>query len=305
MGNDMLRKFSVALAYVAITSWVFLLAGPPPAHAGGALKRTPSGEKDEFIIFGEIIFIGSADYWETSYDPEVDAPVDYLATYSSTEGAREYLDFVGIELYASGALITSVNSTSTASGLTTHSIDWFKVSVGELEFSDFGTNVNVQNAVADGGPYPWSTVTTACSGFYPSCDWLWGQAISPSTVSPDIGLTLDSALVGGTSQHGVNFYAGGPVGSLPEIDGGVEHTIVDMLSPAYLMVDLDVPDLPTTWTTAYGSNVRVVAALEEGYYYYRVYVPAMDLRGAAVLVFLVLGAGSIFLAWPRRRARAH
>ena len=226
----------------------------------------------------------------------------YLAHVRHTlapDAAREHLDMVGIDLLTVARMQAKMDGTTTAGGITEHSISWLVVTMGELAFSDFDTNVEMDTAESDAGPYAETAIDDSCLGYYP-CDWLWGQAFDPLSIYPDdTTLEMDNSYASG-AQRGVNVYAAGGPGALPEIDGAVETTWAD--GPAYLMVDLLVEDLPATWVTANGDNVRVVARIGYGVYYYGVYVPAMSLRGGAVLVMAVLAAGLLALALPRKRA---
>ena len=279
-----------------------MFLGSEVVFAAGAAKRTSSTVKDELFLVGEeVIFIGSASYWNASYDPFVDSPLNLLDSYlPSASAALTHLDEVNIALGSRAYLQARTNSTNTVSGVTTHSVDWLKVQIGSLEFSGFGTNVVMKTAVGDSPPYPYATVDTVCSGINP-CDWLWLQAISPTTVSPPgTSLTLDSSL-SGSEQYGVNLYAGADIGTLPSVTGAVETTAPSSGESLYV-IDLIVPDLPAAWTALYGSNVRIGVYLEYGVFYYGVYVPAMSLRGGAVLVIAVLAAGILALALPRKRA---
>ena len=85
------------------------------------------------------------------------------------------------------------------------------------------------------------------------------------------------------------------------VTGAVQTTAPSSGESLYV-IDLIVPDLPAAWTALYGSNVRIGVYLEYGVFYYGVYVPAMSLRGGAVLVIAVLAAGILALALPRKRA---
>ena len=280
------------------------LLGAEVAHAIGAFKRPVSTEKDAFVIVGEIFYIGNWGDFST-YDPDTAPPTNLLADGSpATDAAREHLDLLGIDLGATVLTSASVSSTTTASAVTYHTVSSLRVELGALGFTDFGTNVQMSTGDADSGPYAFSSITTSCSS-YAACDWFWLQAIDPVTTAPvGTNVELDSGLVG-IDQHGVNLYAGGDVGSLPTIDGDVETTEVPELSVAvsgYFVIDLVVPDLPGSWTTLYQDRVRVAGRLYSGVYYYSVYVPAMSLRGGAVLVIVVLAAGMLALALPRRRA---
>ncbi len=289
------RKF----CRLAVLLLLLPFLGAEVAHAIGAFKRPVSTEKDEFIVVGEVFYIGNVDDWAL-FDPLGDLPTNLLADGSpGTDAAREHLDIVGIDLLTVASMQAKMDGTTTAGGVTEHSISWLVVTMGELAFSDFDTNVEMDTAEADAGPYAETSIDDSCLGYYP-CDWLWGQAFDPLSIYPDdTTLEMDSSYASG-AQRGVNVYAAGGPGALPEIDGAVETTWAD--GPAYLMVDLLVEDLPATWVAAHGDNVRVVATIGYGVYYYGVYVPAMSLRGGAVLVMAVLAAGILALALPRKRA---
>ncbi len=284
---------------LAVALLLLPLLGAEVAHAIGAFKRPVSTEKDAFVIVGEIFYIGNWGDFGT-YDPDTAPPTNLLADGSpATDAAREHLDMVGIDLGTTASVQAKMSSSTTAGGITEHSISSLAVTVGELAFSDFDTNVEMVTAEADTGPYGTTVIDDSCLGYYP-CDWLWGQAFDPLSIYPDdTTLEMDNSFASG-AQRGVNVYAAGGSGALPEIDGAVETTWAD--GPAYLMVDLLVEDLPATWVTANGDNVRVVARIGYGVYYYGVYVPAMSLRGGAVLVMAVLAAGILALALPRKRA---
>ena len=285
---------------LAVALLLLPFLGAEVAHATGAFKRPVSTEKDAFVIVGEIFYIGNWGDFST-YDPDTAPPTNLLADGSpATDAAREHLDVLGIDLGATVLTSASVSSTTTASGVTSHTVSSLRVELGALGFTDFGTNVQMSTGEADSGPYSFSSITTSCSS-YTACDWLWLQAIDPVATAPvGVNVELDSDLVIGSDQHGVNLYAGGGVGALPTIDGDVDTTWVD--GPGYFVIDLVVPDLPAAWTTLYQDSVRVAGRLESGVYYYGVYVPAMSLRGGAVLVMAVLAAGILALALPRKRA---
>ncbi len=283
---------------LAIALLLLPFLGAEVAHAIGAFKRPVSTEKDAFIVVGEVFYIGNVDDWAL-FDPVSDPPTNLLADGSpGTDAAREHLDMVGIDLGTVASVQAKASSSTTTGGVTEHSISSLAVTVGELVFSDFDTNVEMETAEADLGPYAETVIQNSCSSYF-ACDWLWGQAFDPLSTDPDdTTLEMDSSYASG-AQRGVNIYAGGDVGALPTVDGDVETTWTD--GPAYLLVDLLVDDLPATWVTANGDNVRVVATIDYGVYYYAVYVPAMSLRGGAVLVMAVLAAGLLVLALPRKR----
>ncbi|MFP8874590.1 MAG: hypothetical protein VCB42_08680 [Myxococcota bacterium] len=285
---------------LAVAFLLLLLLGAQAVHAIGAFKRMISTEKDEFVIVGEIFYVGNWGDFST-YDPDIDLPENLLISGSpGTDAAREHLDLLGIDLGATMITSAFVSSTTTGSAVTSHTVASLRVELGALGFTDFGGNVSMSTGEADSGPFSYSSITTSCSS-YSSCDWFWLRATNPATTVPTTTyVELDSDLVIGSNQHGVNLYAGGGVGALPTIDGDVVTTWVD--GPGYFVIDLAVPNLPASWTTLYQDSVRVAGSLQSGIYYYGVYVPAMSLRGGAVLVIAVLAAGLLALALPRTRA---
>lgn len=295
MGRRLARCFAAAFLSLA-----FLSAAAGEAWAGGFSKRTPSTVKDEFVLVGEIIFVGSAGYWNTTYDPFNDPPLNLVDSYlPGAATAQEYLKAVNLQVDARSFLKAKVASTSTVEGVTTHDVSSLTVKFGDLEFTGFGTNVAMESATADPSPFPRTTVTSVCSGIDP-CDWIWLQATTPGSVSPGATpLTMDSSLVGG-DQRGVNLYAGADSGTLPDVVGRVVTTSPTGAGESIYMIDLVVPDLPTAWTNAYGSNVRVVSHLTYGIYYYGVYVPATSPLGGGILILAVLAVGLLFLVLPRR-----
>ena len=289
------------LARVGVVCFAVLLLGSGVAFAGGAFKGAPGTQKDALVAYGEVIFVGSANYWESSFDPENDLPINLLVDGTpATDTAREHLYLLNVELGAVMFLRVGIDAVSTSpGGVIVHSVDQLAVTLGELTLSDFGT-MQLESSSGASPPFPYTSVSTACDTLNP-CDWVWGFADTPNSIDPS-GTLLefdDSVPSSGAPQHGLRFYYGGDVGTLPSNNGAVEITSVT--SPAYVMVDLDVPDLPTAWQTANGTNVRVVASVSGGIYYYEISVPAMSLSGAAVLILGVLGLGFLVLGWPTRR----
>ena len=291
-------RFGTLVLVVTVCFAVFLL-GSGVALAGGAFKRTPGTQKDAFIVIGEVIFVGSADYWESSFDPENDVPTNLLVDGAPvTDAAREHLYLLDVELGATAVVRSEVDSATTAGGITVHDVTSLSVTLGALTFSDFGS-MQLESGESYSSPFPYTSVSTACDTLNP-CDWVWGFASTPTSIEPDgTLLQFDSSMpTSGAPQHGLRFYYGGDEDTLPSNDGAVETTTVT--SPAYVMVDLDVPDLPGAWQASYGTNVRVVARISSGIYYYAVFVPAMGGPGAVVLILGVLGLGLLGLGWPVR-----
>ncbi|MFP8874591.1 MAG: hypothetical protein VCB42_08685, partial [Myxococcota bacterium] len=168
------------------------LLGAGGAGASGAAKRMISTEKDEFIVVGEVFYIGSANDWAL-FDPDVDPPTNLLADGSpATDPAREHLDNVGIDLGTVARAQAMTDGTTTAGGITEHSVSWLVVAVGELVISDFYTAVEMATGEADSGPYGENVINESCLGYYP-CDWFWGQAIDALSIYPtSTTLELDS-----------------------------------------------------------------------------------------------------------------